>query len=130
MTFIIERGWLDVLEKHREGEITPSNQFLGMLKDICRARVRQIFTEKQIDEIKLIGDLPATLIQGTDCKKTKFTEINLEVPRIDSNTIMTQRPSKTLPEPSTPPSPLTPNNTAGHFSFQIKEHPLSQIILL
>ena len=61
MTFIIERGWLDVLEKHREGEITPSNQFLGMLKDICRARVRQIFTEKQIDEIKLIGDLPATI---------------------------------------------------------------------
>lgn len=62
MTLIIERGWLDVVEKHREGEITPSNKFLGMLKDICHARVRQIFTEKQIDEMKLRGDLPATLI--------------------------------------------------------------------
>ena len=53
MTLIIERGWLDVVVKHREGEITASNKFLRMLKDICHARVRQIFTEKQIDEMKL-----------------------------------------------------------------------------
>ena len=70
------------------------------------------------------------IFSGTECKKTKFTEITLEVPSIDSNTTMSLRPSKTLPEPSTAPPPLTPNNTAGHFSFEIKEHPVSQIILL
>ena len=62
MEGIISRGcWLEEMMELRQGVVTSSNQFLGSLRDICRTRVRQMFSVRQIEEME--GDIPSTLIK-------------------------------------------------------------------
>ena len=60
LDFIIKEGFLDEFKQHRHGEITPSNYFLGDLKDLCGVMIRQTVADDKLEQMK--EEIPSSLL--------------------------------------------------------------------